>query len=413
MFNKTSIIITASALAVLALILIQFIWICQSRVLLEEQFDNKVRMAMCMAVENNETVCSMPSEKNASRVGGEQNNIADGNIETAIQKSLAFYDIPLEYTYETDVPAASCGKDGYCCSMTPFVESEDRSLRIHFPDKTAYIFNQMGLISLSSICLVLFVSFVFFMVNYRLFKQKKIQEINLDFFNNMAHEFSTPLTNISLAKKLLLQKSKTEKEKQLLDIISKENQKLQLQIDRFLQLAKIENGNYALHKEAVPLDEILQDLVAEMQIQIQEKNVDLNLHFPDGQTLVYGDRFHLSNAFRNLIDNALKYSSDKAQIDISIQKNGKGNTVIFQDNGIGIPLKDQKEIFSKFYRVNTGNIHAHKGFGIGLAYVKMIMDAHKGVIEIFSELGKGSRFDLFLPYGQINQSLPDQPPITT
>ncbi len=399
MLNKTSIIITASALAVLALILIQFIWICQSRILLEEQFDNKVRMAMCMAVENNETACTMPLQKNTSFADQEQNSLADDDLETAIQKSLAFYDIPLDYTYETDVPNASCSKDGYCCSMTPFVESEDRSLRIHFPDKTAYIFNQMGLISLSSICLILFVSFVFFMVNYRLFKQKKIQEINIDFFNNMAHEFSTPLTNISLAKKLLLQKSKTAKEKQLLEIISKENQKLQSQIDRFLQLAKIENGNYALQKEAVPLDEILQELVVEMQMQIQEKNANLNLHLPTGQTLVYADRFHLSNAFRNLIDNALKYSPNNAQIDISIQKNSKGNTIIFQDNGIGISLKDQQQIFSKFYRVNTGNIHAHKGFGIGLAYVKMIMDAHKGMIKIFSELGKGSRFDLFLPYG--------------
>jgi len=113
--------------------------------------------------------------------------------------------------------------------------------------------------------------------------------------------------------------------------------------------------------------------------------------------MLEGDKFHLGNAFRNLLENALKYSKDAPIINIAIEKSKEGLTVQFQDNGIGIAKKDQKEIFEKYRRVNQGDVHNQKGFGLGLAYVKMIVERHKGMIKIFSDLNKGTRFDLFLP----------------
>ena len=134
-----------------------------------------------------------------------------------------------------------------------------------------------------------------------------------------------------------------------------------------------------------------------MDIQIREKNAEVYFRNLSDDFSLEADKFHLGNAFRNLLDNALKYAGDRPKIDISLQTNDKGVLIHFQDNGVGICPKDQSCIFDKYQRVQTGNVHNQKGFGLGLAYVKLIIERHKGFIKVFSDLNKGTRFDLFLP----------------
>ena len=164
-----------------------------------------------------------------------------------------------------------------------------------------------------------------------------------------------------------------------------------------MHLSKLENGEYQLEKENLNATQLLQEVIKGMDIQIKEKNAQIFFNSKNENILLEGDKFHLSNAFRNLLDNALKYSCPNPKININIKNDDAGVMIQFADNGIGICKKDQTEVFNKYQRVNHGDVHNQKGFGIGLAYVKMIVERHQGFIKVFSDLNNGTRFDLFLP----------------
>ncbi len=208
----------------------------------------------------------------------------------------------------------------------------------------------------------------------------------------------TPLTNISLALKLLTKKHSAIEGDKYAEIIKAENSRLADQIERVLFLSKMENGEYQMEKETLDLKKLLTDVVEAMSLAVGERNgsIDLDLQGQDYQIL--GDSYHLSNVFRNLIDNALKYCDKEVPaIRISVSADNSHVKVIVADNGIGISAQDQCHIFEKFQRVNTGNVRQAKGFGIGLSYVKTVIELHKGLVQVKSELNKGSQFQLLIP----------------
>jgi signal transduction histidine kinase len=217
----------------------------------------------------------------------------------------------------------------------------------------------------------------------------------------MAHEFRTPLTNIGLASKMLSKKHKDLKENELLKIIGRENAKLVNQIERVLHLAKVENGEYHLQKESLNLKSLFNSVHEEMEMQIEAKEAHFNIENVSDDLAIYGDKLHLGNVFKNLLDNALKYSNEEPRIDISAHPNGKGIHIQFQDNGIGIPKCDQKNIFEKFQRMpsdsNGKNIKNCRGFGLGLSYVKMMVELHNGNIKVNNNGKQGTQFEIFLP----------------
>jgi len=286
----------------------------------------------------------------------------------------------------------------YACSLNTLNGCcSSYAIGVSFDSKDQYLYDKMKSMILSSILIFLLMSGISFFILWSLIKQKRITENNIDFFNNTAHELKTPLTNISLALNLLTRKHKEIKQDKYVTIIKKENAKLSEQIERVLFLSKMESGEYLLKKESINLKTIIQQVVNNMQMIVEENNGSIHFDFPEEDYIVMGDKYHLSNVFKNLIDNAIKYCDKNPKINISLVAEQNGIKVLFADNGIGISKVDQVHIFEKFQRVNTGDIQNAKGFGVGLSYVKMVVEMHKGVINVLSELNKGSQFEVYIP----------------
>lgn len=270
---------------------------------------------------------------------------------------------------------------------------------VQFPTREAQILNQMGIWSFSSI--VLLVVIVFFA--YTLFvilKQKRLSEIQKDFINNMTHEFKTPIATIAVSTEVLKSPDIIRQPERLLNyttIIENENKRLKQHVERVLQMAKLDKETIELKKEPVNLHEIVQEVAAGMQAALQEKQVMLELSLNADEPVISADRLHITNVVYNLLDNAIKYSASNPQIWIDVKQGKKALMLEVRDNGIGVKEEDQKKIFEKFFRVSTGNVHNVKGFGLGLDYVKQIVEAHRGKITLKSSLGEGCTFRIYLP----------------
>ncbi|MEM0993450.1 MAG: HAMP domain-containing sensor histidine kinase [Bacteroidota bacterium] len=394
--TRTTVIAILSTLGMLALILLQVRWLQQSSALISEQFEQKVSSALSTAIlklkdpsgishceEGPDGCYILPQEKEAE-------------LKCKLTGVLACYDLPTRFEFQIVNEQDSPVKDDspYCCSLRHLDEKlEDKMVVIAFLDKPKYIAEKMGLMILFSALILLLLSGIFIYINLALLKQKRATERNTDFFNNMAHEFKTPLTNIILATKML---KKRQKEEPFLDVIQKEGERLKWQVERVLHLAKMEHGGYEIEKQYFLLQPQIEQLLSTMYARLQEEKAVVNMDISEGLQ-IYADPFHLSNSIRNLLDNALKYCKAAPIINISAKETQEGVVLQIADNGIGISKANQDFIFKKFQRVGSGDLHDHKGFGLGLAYVQKVMELHAGFIRIVSELNKGSRFDLVLP----------------
>lgn len=270
---------------------------------------------------------------------------------------------------------------------------------VQFPNREAQIINQMGIWSFSSI--VLLVVIVFFA--YTLFvilKQKRLSEIQKDFINNMTHEFKTPIATIALSTEVLKNPDIVLQPERLLSyttIIENENKRLKQHVERVLQMAKLDKESIELKKESVNLHEVVQEVTGGMAASIQEKQIEIELDLQAPEPAIQADKLHITNVVYNLLDNAIKYSGQDPKIWISVKQTDKHLVLEVRDNGIGVKEDDQKKIFDKFFRVPTGNVHNVKGFGLGLNYVRQIVEAHRGKITLKSHLGEGCTFRIYLP----------------
>lgn len=270
---------------------------------------------------------------------------------------------------------------------------------VQFPNREAQILNQMGIWSFSSA--VLLIVIVFF--GYTLFvilKQKRLSEIQKDFINNMTHEFKTPISTIAVSTEVLKDTNIVQQPERLLQyatIIENENKRLKQHVERVLQMAKLEKEDVGLKKEAVNLHEIIHEVVQSIDLALREKQGSIHLKLNAPSPNLTADKHHLTNVIFNLLDNAIKYCTSKPSITIRTELNGTSISLTVEDNGIGISDENKRRIFQKFYRVPTGNVHDVKGFGLGLHYVKQIVEAHRGRITVTSEPGKGCAFTILLP----------------
>lgn len=280
---------------------------------------------------------------------------------------------------------------------------KDNFLFVYFPEKGSHVFRQVWLPISSSIVFILVIIFCFVYAIRVIIRQKALSDIKNDFINNMTHEFKTPLATVSLAVEALQDPELSNQDKfraRYLGIIKDENKRLVSQVEKVLQAAALDKNDFKLKIETIHLTELLESTVEHISLQVESKGGKIEFLNQMRNPEIEGDAFHLTHIFNNLLDNANKYSKESPKIKVIAKDDQDQVIVTIQDQGIGMSKDAVKKIFDKFYRVPTGNVHDVKGFGLGLSYVKTMLEAHKGGINVQSEPGKGSTFTINLPKKQ-------------
>lgn len=290
-------------------------------------------------------------------------------------------------------------------NLTPGnVFSQPKFLSIFFPNQNKYLLRTMWLLLTISAMFILVIIFSFSFTVSTIIRQKKVSEIKNDFINNMTHELKTPISTISLACQALSDpdiKNTAGIVDNYINVIADENKRLAMVVENVLRTAVMDKGELKLKIVDIDVHEVVSQVLQNMKIQLERRGGQFITDLKATETLVQADKIHLTNVVFNLVDNALKYTENIPVIKVGT-RNEKGGIVVFvEDNGIGISKENQKKIFDKLYRVPTGNIHNVKGFGLGLSYVKAIVDKHNGWITVRSELNRGSRFEIFIPHKYI------------
>lgn len=276
----------------------------------------------------------------------------------------------------------------------------DEELSVIVPNVKRIVLNQMRWMIFGAIFFTVMIIAAFWITVYALIRQKKLSEIKNDFINNMTHEFKTPLATISLAvdalknEKVMRDPGKMD---YFRDIIKEENKRMNKHVETILQAAVMDRQEIQLSKRPLHIHAIIEDIIDHHYLQLNEKQGHAELHLDASHDLVDADPVHFRNMVSNLVDNAIKYSTDNLLIQITTQSNARSLQIKVEDNGIGMNKETVKRIFEKFYRAHTGNLHNVKGFGLGLSYVKAMVDAHGGKIKVESTPGKGSTFTIEVP----------------
>jgi two-component system phosphate regulon sensor histidine kinase PhoR len=274
------------------------------------------------------------------------------------------------------------------------------TLSIIIPDYKSVVMKQMRWMIFGVVFFTLIIVSAFYVTVSTLLKQKKLSEIKNDFINNMTHEFKTPLATISLAVDAMRNEkvvSDREKSAYFSGIIKEENRRMNKQVETILQAALIDRQELQLKLQPLHVNEVIRRVMDNFKLQMEEISADVVLQLDESYDMAEADEVHFSNLISNLIDNAIKYSRENLMIRIQTQRTGKNMTIRIEDNGIGMTKETQRRIFEKFYRAHTGNVHNVKGFGLGLSYVKSVVDAHNGRIKVESTVGKGTAFTLEIP----------------
>lgn len=414
-FKHTYLFIAISSLALFAILIIQVNWILQTAKIKEEMFNEKANMVLSRtteALKNNEVACRNIEE---SAVMDSSTNVLTNlgkeevrTIDSLFNHYMRFYNFHVDYTFEViKEPAFTVNYgNGFADNSYNKTLNEDGprngvQLKLILPEKKQFIIAELGIMFITSVLLIIVVLVLFWRTILSLMKEKQLSEHTTEYLNNMTHEFKTPLTNISLAGKMIIKDpafSHEEKIKNYTSIILEENEKLIYQVEQVLSMTALERNQIPLQKSDLDLHEIIQQALKHISIQIENKQGKLNLILNAQHTSITGDKSHLKNAISNLIDNAIKYSPGRPEITIQTSNRDKYLIIEIIDKGIGIDKEHHNLIFDKFFRVPTGDVHDVKGFGLGLAYVKKIIELHGGMLTLESEKGKGSTFIIQLPY---------------
>lgn len=276
-----------------------------------------------------------------------------------------------------------------------------RYLRIWFPNQDSYLLKTLWPLLFSSAVFMLTVILAFGFTISTILRQKKVSEIKNDFINNMTHELKTPISTISLACEALADPVMSRSQARVghyVSMIRDENKRLGVLVENVLRSAVLDRKEISLERDSVDMHQVIITAIHNIELQAQQKGGKIGTELSANQAVIKGDKIHLTNVIYNLLDNAIKYSNENP--DIKVSSSTEDSTVIIQviDNGIGIKKDDQQRIFDKLYRVSTGNVHNIKGFGLGLSYVKMIIEKHHGTVSVQSDFGKGSIFTIQLPF---------------
>ena len=278
--------------------------------------------------------------------------------------------------------------------------TEKYKLLVTFPYKKKFLLSELVSITVLSIIFTLIILIAYTSALNQLIRQRQISEIKTDFINNMTHEFKTPIATINLAldairnPKIIEDKDKVFK---YLEMIREENKRMHAQVENVLRISKLEKKELDIIKESKNVEEVIEDAIEHVNLILEDKKEKIDLHFEASRTTVLLNDFHFTNVIVNILENAIKYTPSIPKIDIYTENIKDMLLIKVKDNGLGMSKIAQKRVFEKFYREHTGDLHNVKGHGLGLAYVKQIVEDHNGQVYVESEKGKGSTFIIKIP----------------
>lgn len=274
-------------------------------------------------------------------------------------------------------------------------------LTVNFPQKSTFLLRKVGATLAASILVLGVILYCFVYAVRTILRQKKLSEIKNDFINNMTHEFKTPVATVSLAVEALQDNSLgdlPDMRQRYLQIIRDENTRLGMQVEKVLQIATLDRRDFKLKIERIDVHEVIAQVLDKINLQVAHREGKLETKLEASSSEVEADPLHLSNIIFNLVDNANKYSPQAPEISVATRSQKDGLWLTVADKGMGMTREVLAKIFDKFYRVPTGNVHDVKGFGLGLAYVKTMVEAHKGEVRVKSQPNQGSMFEIFIPF---------------
>lgn len=415
-----TVIIILTSVSLFAALVTQLLWVRDAGQLKADQFDHSIRVVLksvvnqIMSIDHRFTpeeagIDSAFYWQHVDLLSVVQPELLDSLLHAEI-KSL---NIQSEYYYavfrETDqVFIMGNGEDKLPqllasplhISLTCLCQSDNYILAVFFPNQRSLVINSMIVLPVMSGLFLMVLVFSFFFTIYFIIRQKKLTEMKADFVNNLTHEFKTPISTISVTSEILGKEqvvNAPEKVTRYAKIIYDENQRLKNMVERVLQIAIIDREDYKPNIKEIDVHEIIHLCAQNYKLLVAERKGCFFIKTDAQSAIIQADREHMVNIINNLLDNANKYSPENPHITISTFNQNGNIRIEVMDKGIGISKENQATIFKKFHRLQIGDIHDVKGFGIGLFYVKSITEKMGGKIEIISELNKGSRFILTFP----------------
>jgi two-component system phosphate regulon sensor histidine kinase PhoR len=334
-------------------------------------------------------------------------------LQKVLTDELHDKDIPIDFEFginnnsEWDFPAGIT--DSAKLVNTPFkvnlypndIFQKNLKLAIFFPGRDSFVYRSLNWLLVASFLFSLFILITFSLSVFYILRQKKISEMKSDFINNMTHEFKTPIATISVASDSIVNEkvlSDPERIKYFAGMIKKENTRMNRQVEDILTIARLDKKDFEFNWEAVDIHELINDAIQGIILQVEKRGGKVDVRLDAVNPMVTTDKMHATNVVYNLLDNAIKYSAAAPEITVTTENQTNGVLISVTDRGIGMTKTVQGKIFERFYRQASGNIHNVKGFGLGLSYVKAVVEANHGTILVSSEPGKGSKFELFLPF---------------
>tara|TARA_R110002096_G_C14623260_1_gene724251 strand:- start:1195 stop:2478 length:1284 start_codon:yes stop_codon:yes gene_type:complete len=413
-------IIFFAAFTILGIVSFQIIWVQRAFSLEEKQFNERVHVALTDVVQevkrlNKDSSDSYEPVKQISSnyfLASTNDTLHPIVLENLLKNTFKKSNLMTEFDYVV----YDCFSDSIVFGNSVNLEDQAKSLvyrtsnnekwnkashyfGVYFPTKQIYLLNEISIWVVSSVFLLLVVLFFSYTI-WVILKQKRLSEIRTDFINNMTHELKTPISTISLSTEMLNNPNILKDPERLSNysnIIKEETERLKTQVEKVLQMATLDKKKVALQKEKVDLHEVIKKSVQGFELILSANQASIQTSLKAKNATIWGDKTHLSNILFNLIDNAIKYTSNKALIEISTENHKSGVYLRVRDNGIGMSREEQRHVFEKFYRVPTGDQHDVKGFGIGLNYVLKMVKQHHGKIQLKSQLKSGSTFRIYFP----------------
>jgi two-component system, OmpR family, phosphate regulon sensor histidine kinase PhoR len=417
--NTIRIIIVLASVLLIGLVTTQIFWVSKAYKLEQKQFDHDITKALKnvgreILIHNNDSSFLVDPVKKVTENYFQvaiNDTLNPFYLESLLKSEFLKQELNIDFEYgiydcfsdsvifKKTIMLAVDGSNSETSAPQIKWDRDGHYFGVYFPNRNKAMISQMSFWLLSSLFLLVVIVFFAYTISVIL-KQKRLSEIKNDFINNMTHEFKTPISTISLSAEVLMKPEILKDKERLLSyaqIIHSENNRLKNQVERVLQIAMLDK-EITLDKTKVNVHQLVKNIATSFELTFKERNALVNFDLAATKFEVLADEIHLANILQNLIDNAIKYSY-KSEPQITIKTKSKLNSIQIsvRDNGIGIAKENIKLVFDKFYRVPTGDVHNVKGFGLGLNYVKTMIEEHNGSVTVDSKLGNGALFTLRLP----------------